>query len=329
MPIIDLPLPPSVNRLWRSNRGRVHRSAPYAAWLKEAGWTLAQQRPKAIPGCVSIVIAAGKPDKRRRDLDNIAGKAVLDLLTKHGVIEDDSKVIALSGRWDDTVAPGRLRVEIASAAAQHAGAPGAVLRKPRKNIREFPHAGTLQGKHDSNGQATMETTKRPARAKKPEAPKPEPAEPRRKIGRPSKYDPAFCERVLELGREGKSKTQIAAAIDVSRVTLGTWGEQHPDFLAALKRARELELAWWENVGQKHMLAPGFNATAFIFQMKNRFREEYRDVQTIDSTIRRPGDTTGISDADLEHLIRESRRRAAPPEAGKAKPDSVHPLHLLS
>src|SRR6516164_2018760 len=100
MPTIDLPLPPGVNRLWRSNRGRVHRSAPYAAWLREAGWSLLEQRPKAVPGCVSVTISAGKPDKRRRDLDNIAGKAVLDLLTKHGVIEDDSKVLELSGRWD-------------------------------------------------------------------------------------------------------------------------------------------------------------------------------------------------------------------------------------
>ena len=45
--------------------------------------------------------------------DNIAGKAVLDLLTKHGVIEDDSKVLELSGKWDHAVAPGRLKVEIA------------------------------------------------------------------------------------------------------------------------------------------------------------------------------------------------------------------------
>jgi hypothetical protein len=35
--VIDLPLPPSVNRLWRSHRGRVHRAAPYLSWLKAAG----------------------------------------------------------------------------------------------------------------------------------------------------------------------------------------------------------------------------------------------------------------------------------------------------
>ena len=41
---------------------------------------------------------------------------------------------------------------------------------------------------------------------------PEPIElpaPKRGRGRPTTYDPAMCERVIELGEEGKSKAQIA------------------------------------------------------------------------------------------------------------------------
>jgi crossover junction endodeoxyribonuclease RusA len=113
--VIQLKCPPSVNRLWRANRGRVHRSARYTAWLKEAGWSLLRQRPARLKGWVRISIAAGRPDNRRRDLDNVAGKALLDLLVAHQVIEDDSKVLALSGRWDNTVAPGRIEVAIAPA----------------------------------------------------------------------------------------------------------------------------------------------------------------------------------------------------------------------
>jgi Holliday junction resolvase RusA-like endonuclease len=40
-------------------------------------------------------------------------KAVLDLLTLHQVIEDDSRVAELSARWDPAVPPGRVHVEIA------------------------------------------------------------------------------------------------------------------------------------------------------------------------------------------------------------------------
>ena len=82
----------------------------------------------------------------------------------------------------------------------------------------------------------------------------------KRIGRPSKYDASYCELVLELGAKGKSKAQIAAAIGVSRPTIDAWCEQHPEFLDAIKRARDLALAWWEDLGQESMTKPGFGAT---------------------------------------------------------------------
>jgi hypothetical protein len=38
-------------------------------------------------------------------------------------------------------------------------------------------------------------------------------------GRPTTYDPSYCERVIELGEKGKSKAQIASALRVSRKSL--------------------------------------------------------------------------------------------------------------
>ena len=55
--------------------------------------------PASILGPIMITIAAGVPDRRRRDVDNL-GKAVLDLLTAHQVIEVDAKVMSLTSRWD-------------------------------------------------------------------------------------------------------------------------------------------------------------------------------------------------------------------------------------
>jgi crossover junction endodeoxyribonuclease RusA len=116
MSTIDLALPPSLNRLWRSNRGRVHRAAPYVSWLRTAGWELLTQRPASLTGNVRITIAAGRPDRRRRDIDNL-NKAVLDLLVSHGVIEDDSKVVTLTSSWDPDVPAGRVHVAIKRARA--------------------------------------------------------------------------------------------------------------------------------------------------------------------------------------------------------------------
>jgi len=42
---LTLPLPPSVNRLWRAGRRRAFRSKSYEAWRTEAGWQLKVQKP--------------------------------------------------------------------------------------------------------------------------------------------------------------------------------------------------------------------------------------------------------------------------------------------
>jgi hypothetical protein len=108
------------------------------------------------------------------------------------------------------------------------------------------------------------------------APAPEPA----KRGRPSKYDPGMCDRVLELGDEGKSKAQICKGLGISWGSFVNYQNQHPEFLTAIKEAEKLAQAWWEDRGQAGITAGvgGFNATAYIFQMKNRFRDDYRDQQ---------------------------------------------------
>lgn len=99
----------------------------------------------------------------------------------------------------------------------------------------------------------------------------------KKIRRPSKYDQSYCDVVIELGAQGKSKAQMAASIGVARSTFALWEREYPAFSAAVKAAMDLSLSWWEEAGQLNM-RPGFNATAYIFQMKNRFSADYKDRQ---------------------------------------------------
>jgi Holliday junction resolvase RusA-like endonuclease len=77
---------------------------------------LKAQRPGRVEGAVEVSIALGRPDNRKRDLDN-AGKAVMDLLVAHQVIEDDSQVMRISSGWDLTVPPGRAMIIVKSAMA--------------------------------------------------------------------------------------------------------------------------------------------------------------------------------------------------------------------
>ena len=71
------------------------------------------QRPVRILGAIIITIASGVPDRHQRDVDNL-GKAVLDLLTAHQVIEDDAKVMSLTSHWDSAVPPSRILIMVES-----------------------------------------------------------------------------------------------------------------------------------------------------------------------------------------------------------------------
>lgn len=107
------------------------------------------------------------------------------------------------------------------------------------------------------------------------------------MGRPSKYDLAFCDQVVALGREGKSKAQIAAALDVDRATIDRWAESHPEFCSAIARARDLALAWWEEVGQSGMFhadkGTKLNPQLWSRSMAARFPDDYRENKGVELT----------------------------------------------
>ena len=105
------------------------------------------------------------------------------------------------------------------------------------------------------------------------------------IGRPSKYSPDFCERVVSSGAEGKTLAGMAEDLDIDRSTLNEWIERHDDFSRAVKRGLQKSQAWWENQGRIATFGgiEGYNATSFIFNMKNRFPDDWRDKQEVEQT----------------------------------------------
>ena len=103
---------------------------------------------------------------------------------------------------------------------------------------------------------------------------------KRPVGRPSLYDPAFCDQVIELGNQGKSIEQIAAKLGVGTKTMYNWRDEFPEFLRALEIAKELELDWWENIAQSMMVenkdAAKLNSAIWSRSMAARFPKKYRE-----------------------------------------------------
>ena len=104
-------------------------------------------------------------------------------------------------------------------------------------------------------------------------------------GRPTKYTPQMCEDLIEAGKQGMGKAEMAAHIGIHRDTLNDWGKNNPEFSAALKEAVSQSQAWWERKGREGATGEvdGFNSTAWIFNMKNRFREDWRDKHEVEAT----------------------------------------------
>jgi hypothetical protein len=103
------------------------------------------------------------------------------------------------------------------------------------------------------------------------------------MARPSKYDPAYCEQVIELGKQGMSIVEIACALGVHRETIEkNWPEKHPEFSEAFARARDESQAWWEKAGREGLTADKFNAQVWSRSMAARFPHDWREKTLVGS-----------------------------------------------
>lgn len=127
-----------------------------------------------------------------------------------------------------------------------------------------------------------------------------------KTGRPSDYDPSYCEKLVEHMSTGLSFESFAGVINSCRATLYEWEKKHPAFSDAKKRGSDASLLYWEKLARNgaegklkapsaeiRTIEPGgvekvvtkyraatFSAAACIFSMKNRFPDLYRDRQDV-------------------------------------------------
>ena len=117
-------------------------------------------------------------------------------------------------------------------------------------------------------------------------------------GRPTLYRREYCEKVIELGKEGASLAQMASHFDVSRPTIDQWAVDYPEFSEALMRAKAHAQAWWENAGREGMFmgSGGFNAQVWKKSVEARFRDDYTEKQEIKHS--------GDANAPLAFVIRD-------------------------
>lgn len=129
-------------------------------------------------------------------------------------------------------------------------------------------------------------------------------------GRPTKYRPEYCQMVIDHMEEGASLTSFAAEIDVGRSTITLWADEHPEFMAAVTRAKAKCAAWWEKVGRNLALTGEGNATMVVFGLKNMSADDWREKQALELTGKDQGPI------QVENTVNDDLRAALDAIAGK-------------
>jgi transposase-like protein len=99
------------------------------------------------------------------------------------------------------------------------------------------------------------------------------------IGRPTKYDPRFCEEaILFIGEQGKSITQFARHIRVAKSSVYLWADKNKAFSDALELSRDWSEAYWEDELEDMMRDRSVNAPLVKLYLSNRFgwRDQVND-----------------------------------------------------
>lgn len=95
---------------------------------------------------------------------------------------------------------------------------------------------------------------------------------------PGKYRPEMCQTAEQVLANGESLAAICAELNITRTTLYDWRDSNPEFKAAIDRGLQKAQRLWETIGQDGVKGnyEKFGAAPWIFTMKNRFRDDYRE-----------------------------------------------------
>lgn len=128
-------------------------------------------------------------------------------------------------------------------------------------------------------------------------------------GRPSKYKPEYCDRLIAHMTKGLSFESFAGLVEVNQDTVHEWVKRHVEFSEAKKLGQSALRLWWERTGQEGLFnvmtrdgeggnsTVTINSTMYVWMTKNMLG--WRDKQDIDQKITDTGDKRRADDAEKE------------------------------
>ncbi len=108
-----------------------------------------------------------------------------------------------------------------------------------------------------------------------------------KEGRPTDYDPKYCEMIIAHCSKGKSVNSFANKVKTTPHTLWNWQKKHPEFFDAVQQARCAAREYLEDIALQFLVSPGgrdaenlnFNVWTRFMQMTGWKDTEHIEVET--------------------------------------------------
>ena len=98
----------------------------------------------------------------------------------------------------------------------------------------------------------------------------------------SKYDPAMCQRMIDMGKEGASQKMMWAELGISKKTAEEYKKKHEEFADALDLALVHSQAFWEREILANLDNKAFNSRLAEIALRGQFQQDYR--QTRDTKV---------------------------------------------
>lgn len=114
----------------------------------------------------------------------------------------------------------------------------------------------------------------------------------------SKYKTEFCQKVIELGGQGKLPEHWARACGVTKKTIHNWKDSIPEFAEAFEQAKEASKVWWLDCAQTCAInePSRYNFNSVKFMLSAAFDMNEKTGTELSGSV---STTTSISFAERE------------------------------
>jgi len=99
-----------------------------------------------------------------------------------------------------------------------------------------------------------------------------------KLGRPTKYRPEYCERVIEMGKKGYHFYEMAMELEVDTDTFYEWCKNYPAFSLSYSRAKQYGKAYLAREARENMGNRDFHAK--VLEWNSKFHNDFREAPSV-------------------------------------------------